>query len=89
MMIGLHKEVGEMPKLTERANMIPIDRRCMEKGISRRELARRSGVPTGTLEAWGNRTRVPRDVYQLLKVAQVLECHIEDLIEPEADPAEK
>ena len=40
-----------MPKLTERANMIPIDRKCMEKGISRRELARRSGVPSGTLEA--------------------------------------
>ena len=38
-----------------------------------------------------NRTRVPRDVYQLLKVAQVLECHIEDLIEPEPDarPAER
>ena len=72
-----------MRKLGDRENMIPIDKRCMEKGISRRELARRSGVPAGTLEAWGNRTRVPRDVYQLLKVAQVLECHIEDLIEPE------
>lgn len=73
-----------MPKLTERENMTPIDRKCMEAGISRRELARRSGVPAGTLEAWGNRTRVPRDVYQLHKVAQVLDCHIEDLIEPEA-----
>lgn len=80
-----------MRKLGDRENMIPIDKRCMEKGISRRELARRSGVPTGTLEAWGNRTRVPRNVYQLLKVAQVLECHIEDLIEPEPDarPAER
>ena len=71
-----------MRKLGDRENMIPMDRKCLEKGISRRELARRSGVPAGTLEGWGNRTRVPRDVYQLLKVAQVLECHIEDLIEP-------
>ncbi len=80
-----------MRKLGDRENMIPMDRKCLEKGISRRELARRSGVPAGTLEAWGNRTRVPRDVYQLLKVAQVLECHIEDLIEPEPDarPAER
>ena len=31
-----------MRKLGDRENMIPIDKRCMEKGISRRELARRS-----------------------------------------------
>ena len=46
MMIGPYKEVAEMRKLGDRENMIPIDKRCMEKGISRRELARRSGVPT-------------------------------------------
>lgn len=55
----------------------------MEKGINRRELSRRSGVPIRTLEGWASRSRLPRDVYQLYKVAQVLGCHIEDLIEPE------
>lgn len=63
MMIGPYKEVDEMRKLGDRENMIPMDRNCLERGISHRELARRSGVPAGTLEAWGNRTRVPRDVY--------------------------
>jgi len=55
----------------------------MELGISRSELSRRSGVPLPTLDAWGLRHRLPRDVYQLYKVAQVLGCHIEDIIEPE------
>ena len=72
-----------MRKMTITENMTRIDRRCIEAGISRTELARRSGVPIRTLEAWSRRLRVPRDVYQLYKVAQALECHIEDLIEPE------
>ncbi len=67
-------------------NMTRIDKRCIEAGISRRELSRRSGVPIRTLEAWAKRTRLPRDVYQLQKVAQALGCYIEDLIEP--DPEE-
>ena len=64
-------------------NMTPIDKKCIERGITRAELSRRSGVPIRTLEAWGKRIRVPRDVYVLLKVAQALDCHIEELIEPE------
>ncbi|MDO4315125.1 MAG: helix-turn-helix transcriptional regulator [Oscillospiraceae bacterium] len=67
--------------ITERS--IPIDRKCAEQGLTRRELSRRSGVPASTLEAWAKRHRIPRDVYQLYKVAKVLGCHIEDLIEPE------
>ena len=63
-------------------NMTRIDRKCIEAGISRRELSRRSGVPIKTLEAWGKRTRLPRDVYQLQKVAKALGCNIEELIEP-------
>lgn len=81
-----------MKHLTMKENMTPIDRKCIEKGISRRELARRSGVPTRTLEAWAMRKRLPRDVYQLYKVAKALGCYIEDLIEPElakAKAAEK
>ena len=72
-----------MPKLTEKEGMTPIDRKCLEAGISRLELSRRSGVSARTLEAWGKRLRIPRDVYQLNKVAKALGCHIEDLIEPE------
>ena len=72
-----------MPHMTITEKSIPIDRKCAELGISRRELARRSGVPPTTLEAWAKRHRIPRDVYQLYKVAQALGCHIEDIIEPE------
>lgn len=63
-------------------DMTPIDRRCIEAGISRTELSKRSGVPLVTLDQWARRVRLPRDVYQLHKVAQALGCHIEDLIEP-------
>ena len=70
-----------MPRLSAAANTTPIDKKCLEMGISRSELSRRSGVPLPTLDAWGRRTRLPRDVYQLYKVAQVLGCQIEDLLE--------
>lgn len=63
--------------------MTPIDRKCIEQSLTRKELSIRSGVPLPTLEAWSRRLRLPRDVYQLNKVAQALGCHIEDLIEPE------
>jgi len=78
-----------MRQLTMKEDMTLIDRKCIEKGISRRELARRSGVPVRTLEAWAVRKRLPRDVYQLYKVAQALGCHIEDLIEPELAEAQE
>lgn len=76
-----------MRKMTLTENMTKIDRKCIEAGITRSELSRRSGVPIRTLESWGKRHRVPRDVYVLQKVAQALDCQIEDLIEPE--PEEK
>ncbi|MCX4294343.1 MAG: helix-turn-helix transcriptional regulator [Prevotella sp.] len=60
-----------------------------KQGISRQELSRRSGVPIRTLEGWSSRVRLPRDVYQLLKVAKALGCQIEDLIEPELAEKEK
>lgn len=72
-----------MRRMTMRDDMTPIDKKCIERGITRAELSRRSGVPIRTLEAWGKRLRIPRDVYVLLKVASALECRIEDLIEPE------
>lgn len=72
-----------MRRITMREDLTPIDKKSIEKGITRTELSRRSGVPVRTLEGWSARIRTSPNVYQLYKVAQVLECHIEDLIEPE------
>lgn len=74
-----------MRKMALTEDMTKIDRKCIEAGISRAELSRRSGVHIRTLEAWGKRLRVPRDVYVLQKVAQALNCRIDDLIEPEPE----
>lgn len=68
-------------KLSEREGMTPIDRMCVAAGMSRRELAAKSGVPYITLDQWARRVRTPRDVYQLRKVARALGCAIEDLLE--------
>ena len=72
-----------MRRMTYSEDMTPMDKLCIEKGITRRELARQSGVPIRTIEGWAKRTRTSPNVYQLYKVAQVLGCHIEDIIEPE------
>jgi len=72
-----------MKRITMRGDLTPIDKKCIEQGLSRTELSRRSGVPVRTLEGWSARVRSNPNVYQLYKVAQVLGCHIEDLIEPE------
>ena len=72
-----------MKKLILTDETTPIDRLCIQKKISRFDLAKMSGVPVRTLEAWGSRRRIPRDAYVLYRIAQVLDCHIEDLIEPD------
>ena len=69
-----------MRKLTMTENMTPIDKKLIEKGMTRSDLSKQSGVPLRTIESWCRRLRVPRDVYQLLKLAKVLGCQIEDLI---------
>ena len=74
-----------MRKIPMGENMTRIDRKCVEAGISRKELAQMSGIPYGTIDQWGRRKRLPRDVYVLQKVAKALGCHIEDLIEPEPE----
>lgn len=61
--------------------MTKIQERRTTAGLSRAELARRAGVPLRTLEGWEYGTNLPRDVYQLAKVAKVLNCLIEDLID--------
>lgn len=52
--------------------------------MSRAELSKQSGVPARTIDDWENGRRKPRDVYQLKKIADVLGCYIEDLIEEES-----
>ena len=49
--------------------------------MSRAELSKQSGVPARTIDDWENGRRKPRDVYQLKKIADVLGCYIEDLID--------
>lgn len=51
-----------------------------QKHISRAELSRRSGVPVRTIDDWENDRRKARDIYQLKKIADVLEVNIEQLI---------
>lgn len=60
---------------------IKLQRIREEQGYSRAAFARATGIPLRTLESWEGRVRLPRDVYQLLKAARVLGCHIEDIIE--------
>lgn len=52
-----------------------------ESNISRNELSKISGVPLRTLEDWEAGRRVPRDVYQLIKVARALHCSVENLVD--------
>lgn len=64
-------------------NLAPVDRIRMEKGISRSELSRRTGVPARTLEDWSARKYTNPSAKHLYAVAQALGCRMEDLIEPE------
>ena len=72
-----------MRKIPITGNMTPIDKKCVDAGITRRELAQMSGIPYVTIDQWARRKRLPRDVYQLYKVAQALGGSIEDIMEPE------
>lgn len=51
-----------------------------KKNMNRKQLSDLSGVPSRTIDDWENNRRVPRDVYQLKKVADALQVTIEDLI---------
>ena len=79
-----------MPRrITITDNMTPLATKLVEANMTKKALAEKSGVPLGTIDQWVRRIRVPRDVYQLYKVAQALNCRIEDIIEPELTEAEK
>ena len=72
-----------MRKITVKDDMTPLEKMIVERGMSRTELAKKSGVPLRTPETWAHRQRIPTNVYQLYKVSQVLGCTIEDIIEPD------
>ena len=72
-----------MRKATIEGNMTPIDRKLVELGMTRATLARLSGISIRTLENWSRRVIKSPNVYQFYKVAKVLDCSIEDLLEPE------
>jgi transcriptional regulator with XRE-family HTH domain len=60
-------------------NKIKVERE--KQGMSRAELSRLSGVPSRTIDDWENERRIPRDVYQIKKVADALRATIEDIID--------
>ena len=72
-----------MRRMTITDDMTPLARKLIERGMTKKDLAEKSGVPLVTIDQWTRRLRKSPNVYQLYKVAQVLGCHIEDLIEPE------
>lgn len=63
------------------ADKTKLQRMREAQGYSRAAFARATGIPLRTIENWDSRIRLPRDVYQLLKAARVLGCHIEDIID--------
>lgn len=58
-------------------------------GLTATIYAARSGVHYITLDQWARRVRMPRDVYQIRKVARALGCHIEDLLEDDPEPGKE
>lgn len=61
--------------------LTPIEQKRKEHGITRAELAEASGVPARTIADWESRRRSPRGFEQLDKLAAVLNCKTEELIE--------
>ena len=57
--------------------------------ISKAELVERSGIPKRTIESWLRRERIPRDVYVLNRIAEVLGCPIEKLLDDDEVEAQK
>lgn len=51
-----------------------------KKGLTQRELAERSGVSLSSIRSWERHSRIPRDVYQIKKVADTLGVTIDALL---------
>lgn len=71
-----------MARPTMRKDPIKIDVIRQERGMSVRELAEAAGVNQRSLEDWFQKRKKTSNVYVLQKIARVLNCSIEDLIEP-------
>lgn len=52
----------------------------IKAGMTQRDLAEKSNVPYRTLQDWEDCRVKTSDVYKLHRIAVVLECSIEDLI---------
>ena len=71
-----------MARPATRKDPIKIDVIRQERGMSVRELAEAAGVNQRSLEDWFQKRKKTSNVYALQKLARVLNCSIEDLIEP-------
>lgn len=58
-----------------------IKERRQELNLTRKALSDISTVPLRTLEEWESGRRIPRDIYQIKKVANALKCTMEDIID--------
>lgn len=69
---------------------IKIEILCREKGLKLKELAIRADIKPRSLSEWTQRRTPTTDVYKLQRLADVLECEIEDILEPldSYDPAQ-
>lgn len=77
-----------MEGLTKKPIKIEILRR--EKGLKLKELAIRADIKPRALSEWTQRRTLTTDVYKLQRLANVLGCEIEDILEPldSYDPAQ-
>lgn len=51
------------------------------KGLSRIELAEKTGIPYQTIASWENGNRTFSKFESLVKIASVLDCSIDDIVE--------
>lgn len=62
-----------------RTNESPIARLRMDRGLTQSQLAERIGCPQSSVSRWEQTGKVPGTRY-LIKIADVLECELKELI---------
>nr|DAW29050.1 MAG TPA: Helix-turn-helix XRE-family like protein [Caudoviricetes sp.] len=67
-------------KVPRRTNNSPIAKRRMELGMTQQQLAEKVGCYAKDVSRWENGVFVPH-VETMLKIATVLDCTIDDLVE--------
>ena len=58
-----------------------IKERRQELNLTRKALSDISTVPLRTIEDWESGRNIPRDIYRIKKVADALQCRMEDIID--------